>query len=82
MNFNLVVSAVALRRLFGLPFAFFGILQDGEWAGGKQGKGLSTADHDMNICGPCLTSGPAAQQCHVMRLCLWNLEPWPDVPSW
>ncbi len=31
--------------------------------------------HDMNVCGPCLTSGPAAQHCRAMRLYLWNMEP-------
>ncbi len=29
----------------------------------------------MNVCGPSLTSGPAAQQCRVMRLYLGNLKP-------
>ena len=24
--------------------------------------------HNMNVCGPCLTSAPNAQQCRAMRL--------------
>ena len=34
-----------------------------------------TLDHDMNTCGPCLTSPPNFQQCRAMRLYLWNCEP-------
>ena len=34
-----------------------------------------TLDHDMNTCGPCLTSPPNFQQCRAMRLFLWNCEP-------
>ncbi len=30
--------------------------------------------------GPCLTSGPAAQECHVMRLCFWYLKPQSRCP--
>ncbi len=36
--------------------------------------------HDMNVCGFCLTFGPAAQQCRAIGLCLWNLEPWFRCP--
>ncbi len=36
--------------------------------------------HDMNVCGPCLNSGPAALQCRVIRFYLWNLEPWSRCP--
>ena len=34
-----------------------------------------TLDHDMNNCGPCLTSPADAQQCRAIRLFLWNYEP-------
>ncbi len=34
-----------------------------------------TLDHDINTCGPCLTSPPNFQQCRAMRLFLWNCEP-------
>ncbi len=34
-----------------------------------------TLDHDMNICGPCLTSPADAQQCRAIILFLWNCEP-------
>ena len=34
-----------------------------------------TLDHDMNTCGPCLTLPPNFQQCHAMRVFLWNCEP-------
>ncbi len=34
-----------------------------------------TLDHDMNNCGPCLTSPADAQQCCAIRLFLWNCEP-------
>ncbi len=33
-----------------------------------------TLDHDMNICGPCLTSPPDFQQCRAIRLFLWDCE--------
>ncbi len=32
-------------------------------------------DHDMNTCGPCLTSQPDFQQCRAISLFLWNCEP-------
>ncbi len=34
-----------------------------------------TLDHDMNNCGPCLTSPADAQQCRAICLFLWNCEP-------
>ncbi len=34
-----------------------------------------TLDHDMNNCGPCLTSPADFQQCRALRLFLWNCEP-------
>ncbi len=34
-----------------------------------------TLDHDMNTCGPCLTSPADFQQCRAIRLFLWNCEP-------
>ena len=34
-----------------------------------------TLHHDMNICGPCLTSPADFQQCRAIRLFLWNCEP-------
>ena len=34
-----------------------------------------TLYHDMNKCGPCLTSPADAQQCHAIRLFPWNCEP-------
>ncbi len=41
-----------------------------------------TLDHDMNNCGPCLTSPADAQQCRAICLFLWNCEPRPQpLPS-
>ncbi len=34
-----------------------------------------TLDHDMNNCGPCLTSPADFQQSRVICLFLWNCEP-------
>ncbi len=35
-----------------------------------------TLDHDMNNCGPCLSSPADSQKCRAICLFLWNCEPW------
>ncbi len=38
-------------------------------------------DHDLNNCGPCLTSPADFQQCRAIRLFLWNCEHRSRYPS-